>query len=137
MISGINTDIEFEGNVYHIQTEDGGTKNPSVVTHLFLSGAILSSEKTSYADKSPQEDLVEYVKGLMKNQHRSMIKILISGKFQQGSHPVSTTVKKEVVQSPTPVDDGKMGNGPPSKNSERKSLDDLIIEYLSSTKSEE
>ena len=137
MISGINTDVEFEGSVYHIQTEDGGTKNPSVVTHLFRSGAIISSQKTSYADRTSQEDFVEVVKGLMKNQHRTMIKNLISGKFRQGPLPVSTTEKKEVVQSTTPAAEGKMGNGSQLKTSKRKSLDDLIIEYLSSNKSEE
>lgn len=137
MISGINTDIEFEGNVYHIQTEDGGTRNPSVTTHLFFSGAILSSQKTSYSDKSSQEDVVEFVKGVMKNQHRAMIKNLISGKFEKNPLPVSPTIKKEVIQPDTPLVEEKMGSEPELKNSERKSLDDLIIEYLSSKKSDE
>ena len=137
MISGINTDDEFEGAVYHIQTEDGGTKNPSVVTHLFRSGAIISSQKTSYGDRSSQDDLVDFVKGLMRNQHRGMIKNLISGKFADGPPPVSAIEKKEVIQAVPLVAEEKLGNGPQSKISEQKSLDDLIIEYLSSNKSDE
>ena len=137
MISGINTDIELEGTVYHIQTEDGGARNPSVVTHLFRSGAIISSQKTSYGDKTSQEDLIEVVKGMMKNQHRTMIKNLISRRFSQGPPPVATKEKKETMQSTLPADKGEIGPGPQSKTSERKSLDDLIIEYLSSNKSDE
>jgi hypothetical protein len=50
MLSGINTDIEHDGKIYHVQTEDGGHQNPVIVTHLFAGGAILASRKVSYAD---------------------------------------------------------------------------------------
>ncbi|WDT80574.1 MAG: hypothetical protein MPW14_01900 [Candidatus Manganitrophus sp.] len=45
MLSGINTDIQFKGEVYHVQTEDGGTNNPIITTLLFKGGGDLFIQK--------------------------------------------------------------------------------------------
>ena len=136
MISGLNTDVEFEGKVYHIQTEDGGIQSPVVVTHLFFSGAIMSSRKTGYSPGEIKEGLAEKVKELMKDQHRGMIRDLLTGKFRQGTQPpAAKTPKPQPTSAPPPPP--KAPTPQPQKAPERKSLDDLILDYLSSRESEE
>ena len=50
MISGFNTDVEFAGTVYHIQTEDKGVKSRLIVSLVYDGGTILASKRLSYDD---------------------------------------------------------------------------------------
>jgi hypothetical protein len=50
MLTGFNTNVPYKDQTFHVQTEDGGTRNPVLTTLLYHKGAILVSEKTSYAD---------------------------------------------------------------------------------------
>ncbi len=126
MITGLNTDIEYRGKTYHVQTEDTGTKNPTIMTILFQSGAILGTRKTSYADIVKAENLPAILKELMSEQHRQMIEELQAGRF---SGPVSPSgPKPEAVRQP---EAGPAPNHRPSPASGgKKSLDDMILDYL-------
>ena len=81
MLVGYNTNISYKDDVYHVQTEDSGLKNPVIITHLYSKGAILASKKTSYAHILEDPDYKEKVGRLMKEQHRSMIKELLAGEY--------------------------------------------------------
>jgi hypothetical protein len=81
MIPGYNHNIKHQGKVYHVQTEDSGTKNPHIITHLFVGGNILASTKTKYDHLLGQGDYVEAVKDMMQAQHKEMLKGLIGGKY--------------------------------------------------------
>ena len=83
MILGINQNIPFKGKTYHIQTEDGGLKNPSVTTVLFIGGTTLASKKTSYADIVKSAQLEEVIKDIMKEQHKSMLLDLKNGRIEK------------------------------------------------------
>lgn len=83
MILGINQNIPFKGKTYHIQTEDGGLKNPSVTTVLFIGGTTLASKKTSYADIVKSEQLEAVIKDIMKEQHKSMLLDLKNGRIEK------------------------------------------------------
>lgn len=120
MLTGYNSDIKVAGEIYHIQTEDGGINNPVIVTLLYSRGAILSSKKTSYADIIKIDRLGEVVKDLMEKQHKEMIRELKEGKFRKES-PESEK-KGEAKKK----DEIKM-----EETKKEKSLDDMILEYLS------
>ena len=90
MLSGYNTNISYKRITYHIQTEDNGIKNPVVVTLLYSQGAILASKKTSYAHILDGAGYKENVRKLMKEQHKNMIKELISGKYTGEEKPEDT-----------------------------------------------
>lgn len=81
MVVGFNHNFRYKGEVFHVQTEDGGVKNPQIVTLLYRAGSILSSQKTSYAELLAKDDLVPRVEGLMKEQHRDMLRRLKDGEF--------------------------------------------------------
>lgn len=50
MITGYNTDVECDGIVYHIQTEDKGVEHPLILSLVYLEGAILASKRSPYDD---------------------------------------------------------------------------------------
>ncbi len=117
MLAGYNTNISYKGDTYHIQTEDSGIKNPIIVTLLYSKGAILTSKKTSYAHILEDKDYKEKIKGLMKQQHKTMIKELLSGRY------TGEYTSEEESKEPAEVT-------PDSKNQISESLDDVLLNYI-------
>jgi len=116
MLTGFNTDFKYKGIVYHVQTEDNGVNNPTIITLLYQGGAILASRKVSYGDILKFEKLEAVVKELMENQHKQVIKDLIAGKFAKGGGAAAPETEPEPE--------------PDEKNA--KTLDDVILDYLAS-----
>ena len=50
MITGFNTDVEHDGTVYHVQTEDKGLDTPFILSLVYVGGAILASKRSPYED---------------------------------------------------------------------------------------
>lgn len=50
MITGYNTDVEHDGVVYHVQTEDKGLETPLILSLVYSGGAILASKRFRYED---------------------------------------------------------------------------------------
>lgn len=50
MITGYNTDVEHDGVVYHVQTEDKGLDTPLILSLVYSGGAILASKRSRYED---------------------------------------------------------------------------------------
>jgi hypothetical protein len=50
VIIGYNTDVEHEGVIYHVQTEDKGTGTPLILSLVYVGGAILASKRSRYDD---------------------------------------------------------------------------------------
>lgn len=80
-LPGFNHNVKHAGKSYHVQTEDSGTANPHVITHLFIGGNILSSKKTSYANLLGVPDCAAQVTRLMQAQHKAMLRELVRGAF--------------------------------------------------------
>ncbi|MBI5452998.1 MAG: hypothetical protein HY956_00045 [Deltaproteobacteria bacterium] len=80
---GLNQNISHNGEVYHIQTEDGGRKNPVVTTVLFKGGVIVAAKKTAYEDILRSEKLDVVVGEIMREQHTLVLKQLKAGFFER------------------------------------------------------
>jgi len=50
VLTGYNTDIQHEGVVYHVQTEDKGLETPIILSLVYVGGAILASKRAPYDD---------------------------------------------------------------------------------------
>jgi hypothetical protein len=50
LLTGFNTDVEFDGVVYHVQTEDKGLQTPIILSLVYSGGAILASKRSPYDD---------------------------------------------------------------------------------------
>lgn len=82
MITGFNTDVDFSGCVYHVQTEDRGLDNPIIESLVYTGGEIVASRKTPYADLIASGCFSE--DALMKRmeaQHRELMEEIRKGKF--------------------------------------------------------
>jgi hypothetical protein len=127
MLVGYNTNVPYKGKLYHVQTEDSGTKNPVIITHLYIQGTILASKRTSYAHLVSDPGFKEAVRELMKEQHKTMIKELI-----RGVHTAEQPAEVQAAPSPdVPAEEKK----PEQKKQIAKSLDDILLDYI--IKSEE
>src|SRR5580692_3503600 len=89
MVVGFNHNINHNGKVYHVQTEDLGTDNPHVITHLFVGGNILASRRSSYSHLMGDANLEAQVRALMELQHKEMLRNLASGAFEHMENQLS------------------------------------------------
>jgi len=81
MVTGINSDIDYNGKLYHVQTEDGGINNPIILTRIFCSGVLVTTRKTSYVYLLDMDGFKDVVENLMKEQHNEMIQEIQNGKI--------------------------------------------------------
>ena len=114
MIPGFNHNVRYKGRVYHVQTEDSGARNPHITTLLYQGGMILARKRTSYADILSSAQRGEVVRDLMEKQHKEMLRLLKSGRFE-GMEPGAAADAPPV---PSRADAGEM------------SLDEEIVGYL-------
>jgi hypothetical protein len=102
MHNGFNTNVPYKGKMYHVQTEDGGARNPVLTTMLYHKGEILATEKSSYAEVLVDDDWKEKVLEKMKEQHRTVIKSLMAGKFtgeaQEGEAKKELSLEDTVIE---------------------------------------
>lgn len=81
MEKGLNSDIQVNGNTYHVQTEDWGPSHRLVVSHVFRSGAIVKSVRTSYDSlfSGGLKSDPQTIRLAIKEQHHQILDLLISG----------------------------------------------------------
>jgi hypothetical protein len=116
MLPGYNTDVQYRGSTYHIQTEDNGEGNPTIVTLVYQGGAILGRRKSDYRQLLAKPHFREEVRRLMQDQHREMIKLITEGKLETLQFP---------EEAPGPAD-SDIGQAAPAR-----SLDEEITRFLS------
>jgi hypothetical protein len=79
---GFNNNVKYKNQTFHIQTEDSGLDKPHVITHLFADGGrVIKSHKRSYASEVRRDDVVTFVRQLMKGQQLEMALALRDGRF--------------------------------------------------------
>ncbi len=83
MITGCNTNIRHREMVFHVQTEDSGRANPHIISHVYHGGTIVGSRKQDYSDAMESPDLDREVRKRIEEQHKSMLKALRRGEFDQ------------------------------------------------------
>ena len=81
MITGFNTDIEHDGVVYHVQTEDKGLDSPIILSLVYSGGTILASKRSPYADLIEQGYSDEALAERLKRQHRLICAAIHSGRI--------------------------------------------------------
>jgi hypothetical protein len=82
MLTGFNEDVEYDGQVFHVQTEDKGVGNPVIESLVYTGGEIVGSRRGSYADiKTPTGYPESEVQRRMEGQHQAIIREVLSGRF--------------------------------------------------------
>ena len=74
MITGFNTDVQHGDRMYHVQTEDRGTReNPVVESLVYVGGTIIAQKLTPYGDKLQAGANEATIASLIKRQHQVII----------------------------------------------------------------
>ncbi|PYT07965.1 MAG: hypothetical protein DMF49_06495 [Acidobacteria bacterium] len=79
VITGHNTDVEYAGRVYHIQTEDKGRRNPLIETLIYSKGEILDTRRSSYSDIAEEGYSETEIIRRMDEQHRRSVRDVGNG----------------------------------------------------------
>ena len=81
VITGFNTDIEHDGVVYHVQTEDKGLDTPIILSLVYSGGTILASKRAPYEDLIASGFSDEVLAERLKRQHRLICAAIHSGRI--------------------------------------------------------
>ncbi|MGD9253817.1 MAG: hypothetical protein PVG92_07800 [Holophagae bacterium] len=129
VLTGYNTDIEYSGTTYHVQTEDKGSSNPLVESLVYTSGEILYTRRTPYHDMVEQQVDKEAVASLMERQHRAIVEAV-----QRGGLGRLTGSLGEVEDDDTTVSGGReaVEDQVEEEAPENQTLDQVILQYLES-----
>lgn len=102
VITGFNTDIEHDGVVYHVQTEDKGLDSPLILSLVYSGGAILASKRSRYEDLIAEGFNEEVLTQRLKRQHRLICAAINAGRLEElkrmGAKP-----EVEVTETAAPV----------------------------------
>jgi hypothetical protein len=111
MITGFNTDVDHNGRVFHVQTEDKGLENPVVQSLIYCGGEIIASKKDSYAEWAESGEFSEDdVLHRMEMQHQGMIREIRNGAYDD--------------EAPLPFGHNIITN---------RSLNEVVLEFLRKT----
>lgn len=165
MITGYNTDIRHNEVVFHVQTEDKGLANPYIESLVYVGGQVLASKRANYADLLAEGKVEKDIVALMDHQHRTMIAAIRHGKLdaklqsllngkQTGqvdvvtrqSPPTSAGAPASQVVPPPPLPPpvSPPSGAPPasaarpaSTPARERTLDQVILEYLTNEADQE
>lgn len=108
MITGFNTDVEHDGVVYHVQTEDKGLDSPIILSLVYSGGAILASKRSPYKDLIEEGFSDEALAERLKRQHRLICAAIHSGRLDdlkkmssRGSESAEIETKPEIEPETT------------------------------------
>lgn len=81
MIFGFNTDVKYQGTVYHVQTE--ARENELLLqTQVFVRGHCVGKRAASYADKAADATFADQQKGrILRDQHRLVLDAIRDGRL--------------------------------------------------------
>ena len=102
MVPGFNSEVEHRGRRYHIQTEDLGTANQSLLTLVYDAGAILTRIKVPYAEILGPQASREQIHAFMEAHHRRVIGDIRADRLTANAPPARTLEDLIVEALPTP-----------------------------------
>ena len=100
MITGFNTDIEHDGVIYHVQTEDKGLDTPIILSLVYAGGTILASKRAPYEDLIAEGFSDEALAERLKRQHRLICAAIHSGRINDLKR-MSGRRKEAIVEEET------------------------------------
>jgi len=160
MITGYNTDIRHNEVVFHVQTEDKGLANPYIESLVYVGGQVLASKRANYAELLAEGKEEKDIVALMDHQHRTMIAAIRHGKLdaklqsliagkQTGQVPTTqieapltrqatgTSVVPEPSPLPSPPAAAPAARPAPAQPARERTLDQVILEYLTNEADQE
>jgi hypothetical protein len=82
VITGFNTDIEYKGVTYHVQTEDKGLDTPLILSLVYNRGTILASKRSPYNDLLLGEFNEKELSERLQRQHKLICAAIRAGRIE-------------------------------------------------------
>ena len=82
MITGYNTDVEFEGVTYHVQTEDKGLAKPIILSLVYDRGTIIASKRLPYDDLLEGDFDEDVLAARLSRQHKLICAAIQAGRIE-------------------------------------------------------
>jgi hypothetical protein len=102
VITGFNTDIDFEGVTYHVQTEDKGLDRPMILSLVYDRGTILASKRSPYDDLVSSGFDEKVLAERLQRQHKLICAALKAGRIED---------LKKMSSRDTPASSGSLKSG--------------------------
>jgi hypothetical protein len=137
VLTGFNTDIDFEGVTYHVQTEDRGSTNPLIESLVYVKGEILATRRTEYSDLLEAGAEMPSIQILMERQHRNILDAIRTGRMDMLTEPSVGGASDTTVSRRSPAT-GRLGVAPiAGMDPAERSLDEVIADWLAEQQREE
>ena len=104
MITGYNTDVEHDGVVYHVQTEDKGMETPLILSLVYSGGAILASKRSRYEDLIASGFSEQALSERLKRQHLLICAAIHAGRVGDLKRMGGAESELASVESPAAVE---------------------------------
>lgn len=115
MISGFNTDIEFDGTVYHVQTEDKGAPSREIMSLIYDRGTILASKRVNYHDLAALNYDEKQLQERLGRQHKLICAAVRAGRLSELKEMTAKgSGRSNARAGKTSVDDRTVGPAPSS-----------------------
>jgi hypothetical protein len=82
VITGFNTDIEYQGITYHVQTEDKGVATPLILSLVYDRGTILASKRSPYDDLLAEGFDEKALTERLQKQHKLICAAVRAGRIE-------------------------------------------------------
>lgn len=103
MITGFNTDIEYEGVVYHVQTEDKGTARPFIESLVYDRGTILARKRSPYDDLLAGNFSERALAERLSKQHKLICAAIKAGRIEDLKKLTAREAAKKTSEATPPV----------------------------------
>jgi hypothetical protein len=137
VLTGYNTEVNFDGVVYHVQTEDRGAGNPLIESLVYVRGEILATRRTEYRELLEAGADRNAIQLLMERQHRAIVEAIRVGRIDLITEPpIGAESDTTVTKRPPGVAKGVASAIEAAKRSQ-KSLDEVISDWLAEQQRDE
>lgn len=140
MITGFNTDIEYDGVTYHVQTEDKGLDSPLLLSLVYSGGAILASKRSTYEDLIASGFSEKILAERLQRQHKLICAAIRAGRIDElmlmsrreaGARSAQKAERKEELQKAEPrpvVESGPAASaGEPSMPASKTEAQPVVV----------
>jgi hypothetical protein len=102
VLTGFNTDVEHDGVIYHVQTEDKGLSTPLILSLVYTGGAILASKRSPYQDLIDQGFDEDVLAERIKRQHRLICAAIAAGRVEDLKQMGARDSSRQTAPLPEP-----------------------------------
>jgi len=103
VITGFNTDVEHDGIVYHVQTEDKGLDTPLMLSLVYTGGAILASKRARYDDLIASGFDEKILAERLLRQHKLICAAIRAGRLEELKTMAARDSESNLPSPPEPI----------------------------------